>query len=124
MKNTILIIIAFLLGGAIAYMTLGSNVLGAPNTGIFYSATNSKAAVTATWSTVLQGNSGRVYGAIVNDGANTVYLNLGPTTSTAGYGIRLNANGGSFEINQSNLYLGAITAVTVSGTSTLSIVEK
>lgn len=59
--------------------------------------------------------SNRVYASIVNDCATAVYLTyktLGKEASSTfqSYGMRLNANGGSFEITQDNLYTGPIFA--------------
>jgi hypothetical protein len=98
--------------------------LGASGANSFSGAvTNTNAAVSGTSAQVLAGNGFRVYAAIVNDGANVVYLGLGEA-AVAGEGIRLNASGGSYEINSQNLYLGAVNAITTSGTSTLTVVEK
>lgn len=85
--------------------------------------TNSKATVFSTSTSILASNPTRAYAALVNDGASVVYLSLG-SLATSTQGIRLNASGGAYEINQTNLYLGPITAITSSGTSTLTIVEK
>jgi len=53
-------------------------------------------------------NANRKYLLIVNDSANVVYITLG-NAAALHEGIRLNANGGSYEISipNGNLYLGA-----------------
>ncbi len=52
---------------------------------------------------------------IVNNSSVTINLGLGrPATLTSG--IRLNAQGGAFEINLTNLYRGEITGIGASGT--------
>jgi hypothetical protein len=79
--------------------------------------TDSTAAVLAT-------NQGRKYALIVNDGTVVCYLNLG-STAVKNEGIRVNANGGSYEMSRNigNLYTGAINGVLVSGTTTLLVTE-
>jgi len=47
---------------------------------------------------------------IVNDGSTNVYLGIG-SAAVSGKGIRLNANGGSYEINNNNLFTGAIYGI-------------
>ncbi len=47
---------------------------------------------------------------IVNDGTTNVYLGIG-SEAVSGKGIRLNANGGSYEINNNNLFTGAIYGI-------------
>ncbi len=86
--------------------------------------TNSSVDVSASTSTlVLPANMVRQYAAIVNDSANTVWLSLG-TAALADKGITLNANGGSYEINPNNAYIGNVYAIASSTTSTLTTVEK
>ena len=58
----------------------------------------------------------------VNDSDETIYLNLSGT-AVMNEGIRLNANGGSYEINLNNLYTGAVTGICSSGTKNLTVVE-
>lgn len=88
--------------------------------------TNSSSTVSNSASSVVSDNTGRLYLSLVNDGANVVYLHFIATSTgvVAQEGIRLSATGGSFEIDANNLYLGEIYAITSSGTSTLTIVEK
>jgi hypothetical protein len=67
-------------------------------------------------------SSARQYTALVNDSSNSVYLSLG-SAAVSGSGIRLNANGGSFEITPDNLWTGAIYCI-ASGSSNLSVVTN
>ncbi|KKL57775.1 hypothetical protein LCGC14_2232050 [marine sediment metagenome] len=69
-------------------------------------------------------NNDRKYALIVNDGAVDVYLNLGGT-AVANQGIRVNANGSSYEMsrNEGNLFDGVINGITASGTATLIVTE-
>lgn len=79
--------------------------------------TTSSARITATSST-------RQYIAIVNDGSNVVYLKLSDSPAVINSGIRLNASGGSYEINSENMYTGSITAIADGGTSIITFTEK
>lgn len=88
------------------------------------SATNSSVSVSAATSTaVLSTNSGRVYAAIINDSANTIYCALG-SAAIANKGIRLNASGGSYELTTENLFVGQVNCIATSATSTVTTVEK
>ncbi|GAJ03378.1 unnamed protein product [marine sediment metagenome] len=72
---------------------------------------------------VLPPNRHRTAAWLINNSAVVIYLGLGrPATATSG--IRLNAAGGAFEINFTNLYRGEIQAISASGTGNgLLIVE-
>ena len=52
----------------------------------------------------------RGYCSVQNDSDTVIYLALG-YPAVVGSGIRLNANGGSYEINFTNLFTGAINAI-------------
>ena len=69
----------------------------------------------------LDASSGRVYAVLVNDSANPIYLSLNGAAAVVGQGIRLNANGGSYEINLSNQYIGQINAISGSSNSNLTV---
>ena len=75
--------------------------------------------VTATSSVeVLAGSTSRKYAIICNDSSNVVYLNMDddkPASKLAGF--RLNANGGCYEINGDNLYVGGVHASSTNETS-------
>ena len=55
-------------------------------------------------------NPGRCNLVIVNDCDATVYLARG-NAAVIGSGIRLNANGGSYEINELNMFFGDIYGI-------------
>lgn len=74
--------------------------------------------------TALAASSGRVYAIFVNDGAVPIYLGLDGNAAVANKGIRLNATGGSYEINGMNLDIGLVTAITASGTAVLTVTAK
>lgn len=65
---------------------------------------------------VLTANPNRQYLLIINDSDTVIYLNLGGA-STPNQGVRLNANGGSYEMSAQtgNLYRGAVNASAAGG---------
>jgi hypothetical protein len=72
---------------------------------------------------ILAANADRKYAAIVNDSDTDIYLGVGEA-AVLNKGIRLNANGGSYEITWMNLYKGAIYGIHGgSGTKRVTIVE-
>ena len=62
---------------------------------------------------VIAENQRRAYLCLVNDSDTTVYLAFGPAAS-ANSGIRLNANGGSYEMSGSNVWRGKINGILAS----------
>jgi len=76
----------------------------------FTSVTNTAVSVGDTSTTILAANANRKYALIVNDSDTVIYLALGAAASVNS-GIRLNANGGAYEINWTNLYKGAIYGI-------------
>lgn len=82
------------------------------------------ASMTGTSAAVLAANGAREYALVVNDGSATCYLNLG-STAVANTGIRINANGGFYEISRrwGNLYTGAINGIAANGSATLIVTE-
>jgi len=72
---------------------------------------------------ILAANANRLYAAIVNDSDTEIYLGIG-AAAVAHQGIRINANGGSYEINSTNLYKGAIYGIhTGVGNKIVTVVE-
>lgn len=69
--------------------------------------------------TLVADNPERVTLYVTNDGANVVYLALGPT-AVKNEGIRLNANGGSFTDQN---YKGVVSVVTAEGESVVTFAE-
>jgi len=119
------LIVGFLIGGI--YYDQGRSLQplsGASDPNVIDAPTNTAVSVkSSTSTTVLPLDTGRRYAVIVNDSANTIWLKLG-SAATANSGIRLNANGGAYEINEMNLYKGIITAIASSSTSTLTVTYK
>ncbi len=67
---------------------------------------------------VLAANPRRANAVFVNDSNQPIYL-AGGNAAVLNAGIRLNANGGSYEINRNNLFLGVINAIAVGGDKNL-----
>lgn len=124
-----IIITALLVAGGMYALELRSTMTQQPQQALgdlnrFTDApTNTKIACTTSSTLVVATSTGRQYVAIINDEAtNPVYLGLG-RAAVGSNGIRLNANGGSFEITQENLFTGAIYCI-ASSTATLTVVSK
>lgn len=71
---------------------------------------------------VLAANPRRADAVFVNDSNTEIYLARG-NDAVMNAGIRLNANGGSYEINRNNLFLGAINAIATGGDKNLTVSE-
>ena len=86
--------------------------------------THTAPSIGTTSTTALASNAGRLYALLINDSDETIYLKLG-ATAVANEGIRLNANGGSYEMSKllGNLYTGAVYGICVSGNKTLLVTE-
>lgn len=87
--------------------------------------TSGTVAVLVTDTAVVAANLNRVEVTIVNDGANTVYLQLQTAVATtnaavAGQGIRLNPNGGAWTNTN---YVGAVRGIASGGTSNITVCE-
>ena len=89
---------------------------------IFANADNEGVSIGTGSTEVLVRNTRRNFASFVNDSDTTIYLSLG-SAAVLNKGIRLNANGGSFELNVTNLYLGAIYGICAGGGKNLCVVE-
>jgi len=77
----------------------------------------------ATQQRILGKNPARVYALFVNDNALAdIYLSMG-IPAVAGRGIRINAGGGSYEINLTNPWHGEVYAVGTAASPTLLVQE-
>ena len=85
-------------------------------------ATTGKISVGAVSTAVLAANANRIFAQFVNDSDEEIYLDLSDT-AVMNEGIRLNANGGSFEIGSTNLYTGAVTAISGVAAQNLTVSE-
>ncbi len=70
---------------------------------------------------VLPASSGRTYAVFVNDSANVIYISLDGNAAVAGKGIRLNASGGSYEINSLNQFVASVHAIAAGAGSNLTV---
>jgi hypothetical protein len=77
---------------------------------IYTTAANGGVNVGVASTLILAANAARQYAAIVNDSDTTIYLGFG-AAAVAHQGIRINAEGGSYEINHTNLYRGVINGI-------------
>ena len=84
--------------------------------------THSSASMSNSSATVLAANTNRRYVLLQNIGGVDVWCNFS-ATAVANTGFRLDANGGIFEMNSSNIYMGIITGITGSGTTTVLVTE-
>ena len=87
---------------------------------VFASVTNTSVTVGATSTTVLTANGNRNWAIFINDSDEVIYLSL-EDAAVKNKGIRLNANGGSFELTNDNNFKGAIFAICTSGNKNLCV---
>ena len=85
--------------------------------------------VTDTFATVgvasalaLAANVQRANAVFVNDSSETIYLARG-NAAVLNRGIRLNANGGSYEIDASNLFQGIVNGIATGAGANLTVSE-
>lgn len=89
---------------------------------LFSSVTHSTVTVGNSSTSVLTADEDRAYCLLQNDSDETIYLKFG-AAGELNKGIRLNANGGQYEISgaNNNLYTGAINAICTSGSKKLLV---
>ena len=82
------------------------------SSGVYTTPTHTAVTVTTASGAALAANAVRLYALLINDSDETIYLKLG-ATAVANEGIRLNANGGNYEMSKKlgNLYTGVINAI-------------
>ena len=90
---------------------------------LFSIATDKVINVGTTSTEILPANGDRVYARITNDSDSVVYINL-YENAEVNHGIRLNANGGYYEIMGDNLFTGPVYGITASGTKRVITVEN
>lgn len=94
-------------------------------TGSLTAITHSVLTVTTTSQQALAANPDRKYAMLINDSDTVIYIKIG-VLAVVGEGIRLNPNGGSYEMSSAigNLYTGAINAIHVgTGNKNLLVLE-
>lgn len=85
--------------------------------------TNTNVTVGTTSTKVLNVSGDRDWVVITNDSDETIYLALG-SYAVMNKGIRLNASGGSLEINFDCPFIGEINAICASGSKNLCVFQK
>jgi len=85
-------------------------------------ATPTKISVGSSSSTILAANANRNFAVFVNDSDENIYISLSGT-AVMNEGIRLNSNGGAYEINQTNMYTGIIKGICSSGSKNITVTE-
>jgi hypothetical protein len=76
--------------------------------------THTPITVAALTTTVVAANADRKWLLLVNDSDETIYIKLG-AAAVLNQGIRLNAAGGTLELTEGSLYLGAVNGICASG---------
>ncbi len=74
--------------------------------------THTAVSVTTSSAQAVAANNDRLYLLLVNDSDTPIYIKLG-AAAAANQGIRINANGGSYEMSMAlgNVWTGAINAI-------------
>lgn len=89
----------------------------------FSNCSNNEIALGAKTAVLIMEATQRRYAAFINNSAVDITISLGPKDKAKiNHGIILKASGGSFEINQNNLYQGPVSAIS-SAKCSLSFVE-
>jgi len=124
-KNIIISsVVALVVVSVISFMTgtKQSNKLGAAELNRFIVApTNTNVSCDTSSTLAVATSTGRKYFAIVNDGSTAIYLGLGKA-AVLNKGIRLNATGGTFEMNPNVMFSGAIYCIS-SAASNATIID-
>ena len=89
----------------------------------FERCTNDEKSLNTNGTSLLEANANRSYAVFINNSNIDITLVLGESTKAVnGKGIIIKPRGGSYEINQNNLYTGKISAIATS-TCKISFVE-
>jgi len=107
----------------IALLKVGANSVAPLAAG---SLAHTQVSVATTSTGILAANVNRRYGLFVNDSDAVIYLRLGTGSAVLNQGIRLNANGGSYEMASAygNLHTGEVQAIHgLTGTKVLLVTE-
>ena len=92
--------------------------------GAYTTPTHTAVTVGVATGEALAANVNRLYALLVNDSDTVIYIKLG-AAAVLNAGIRLNANGGSYEMSKNfgNLYTGAINAIASAASKNLIVTE-
>lgn len=101
------------------------NVVGTLSTGQGYSntgqSTPKQVVVTTSTTVLLSANTNRKYAHFINNSVSPVYLQYS-SSAVPGQGIKLNI-GSIWQINSSELWLGAVNAISASGSLNIDVFE-
>jgi len=102
----------------------GSGTWSVVDDGSYTTPTHSQPTVGATTTLAVAANADRLYALLINNSDEVIYLKIG-VAAVLNQGIRLNANGGSYELSKrlGNLTFGAINAICTSGSKVLLVTE-
>ena len=84
--------------------------------------TPSNVSVGTSSTAIVAANTARRYLVLVNSGSYPVFLGIG-ATAVADKGIYLAPSGGSYEINEHNLFVKGINGIAVGGSSNVTVTE-
>jgi hypothetical protein len=113
-------------GGEMApQMVVARESAGADLTGAYTTPTHTAVNVATATTAIIAANANRKYLLLVNDSDTPIWIKLG-ANAVANQGIRINANGGSYEMSakQGNLYLGAVNGIHASTGNKVMLVTE
>ncbi len=84
--------------------------------------TDGAVTVDAVSTLALAANTARANAVFVNDSDQVIYISRG-NAAVMNDGIRLNAAGGSYEIDVDNMFFGAVYAISAGGQANLTVSE-
>jgi len=92
--------------------------------GTYTTPTHTAPSIGSSTTTALAANASRLYAMFINDSDEVIYLKLG-ASAVLNEGIRLNANGGSYEMSKKigNLYTGVVNGICTSGDKVCLVCE-
>lgn len=89
---------------------------------LIWGAGTAKVSVGVMSTLIIAANASRAGAVFVNDSPNVIYLRVGDT-AVLNEGIRLNPNGGAYEINNTNLSTLVVNAISAVAASNLTFQE-
>ncbi len=125
---TVAVVVALFGVGFLLFQDKDTSLGSASNATTFQSAATSGVITIGIDEQILATSSARTYAIVCNDSSQVVYLGLDQDIALLEDGSnqseRLNANGGCFEINEINLYQGAIRASSTNETESRLIISE
>lgn len=130
MENTLkytLIIIGIVIVGGVSFLARSDENVGgtAFNSAKLYTAATSGPMTVTSDVQILATSTRRAYAIICNDSSQVVYLGINNDVAVnSNNGIRLNASGGCYEINDQNLYAGSVRASSTNETASKLLINS